>query len=76
MFSDVQIPGMDGMELSCVVHRTQPQVLLLLTSGKTRPRSDEIVDDGRFLAKPYGLEDVLKALNEMKAEARARGRLN
>ena len=52
LFTDVHMPGsFDGMELARQVHRRWPHILLMITSGRERPRASEIPDDGRFLAK-------------------------
>jgi two-component system, response regulator PdtaR len=53
LFTDVDMPGsMDGMALAEQVHQRWPHVLLLISSGYARPRSDEIPDHGQFIPKP------------------------
>jgi two-component system, response regulator PdtaR len=66
LFTDVQMPGsLNGMELAREVHARWPHVLLVITSGRERPTRDEIPDDGRFVAKPYSAEELLRQVNDL-----------
>jgi two-component system, response regulator PdtaR len=54
MFTDINMPGsFDGLMLAQVVHERWPDIRLILTSGRDRPRDCEMPDDGRFIRKPY-----------------------
>ncbi len=54
LFTDLNMPGsLDGLELARVVHERWPGVHLLVTSGRTRLRDDDIPNDGQFVPKPY-----------------------
>lgn len=54
LFTDINMPGpFDGLELARKVHALRPDVQLILTSGRERPRGDEIPDHGDFVPKPY-----------------------
>ena len=75
LFTDIGLPGeLDGMELAQKVHEQWPHVLLLVTSGKQRPSESEIADDGRFVAKPYTGDDVIREIGALEREAEARRR--
>jgi hypothetical protein len=53
------MPGStDGLELARIVHERWPSMKLLLTSGDTWPSQNAIPDDGRFIAKPYRLQEL------------------
>jgi CheY-like chemotaxis protein len=66
LFTDVQMPGsLNGMELAREVHARWPHVLLVITSGRERPTRAEIPDDGRFVAKPYSAEELLRQVNDL-----------
>ena len=53
LFTDINMPGpVDGIELAWLVHDEQPDIRLILTSGKVRPLPGE-APEGVFLTKPY-----------------------
>jgi len=66
MFTDVQMPGsMDGVELAHLSRRTWPWIALLITSGQTRPRWEDLPQGSRFISKPYHTDHVVGHLREM-----------
>jgi DNA-binding response OmpR family regulator len=72
LFTDIRLPGkLDGVALAQKVHEQWPQVLLLVTSGGSRPSRAEIAE-GRFLAKPYTRNELITEINELEREAEAR----
>jgi DNA-binding NtrC family response regulator len=63
LFIDVNMPGaFDGLELARQVHRTHPHIQIVVTSGKRAIPTSEIPDDGTFLPKPYGVDDLVRAV--------------
>jgi CheY-like chemotaxis protein len=69
VFTDVQMPGAyDGMDLSRQVHERWPHVRLIITSGRERPARSEIPNDGRFLAKPYRADELLKQVDALMSD--------
>jgi two-component system OmpR family response regulator len=63
VFSDVMMPGMNGLQLADAVSEFYPRVKIVLTSGYTVPAMLE--DRQRrylFTAKPYRLETIMKLL--------------
>lgn len=74
LFTDVQLPGLDGLELARRVHDRWPHVLLLLTSGAQGPGKCDIADHGHFLAKPYTPDQVLGEIDALGREAGERAR--
>jgi two-component system, response regulator PdtaR len=70
LFTDIQMPGrLDGRDLARQVHARWPHVLLVITSGQKRPRPSEIPDDGRFVAKPYGAEELFFQIDDLMNKA-------
>ena len=66
LFTVIHMPGaFNGLELARRVHRRWPHILLMITSGRERPRASEIPDDGRFLAKPYRQAELVGRVNEL-----------
>ncbi|MBV8685915.1 MAG: response regulator [Alphaproteobacteria bacterium] len=60
VFTDVNMPGeMDGLRLVQRVHEIRPEVELIVTSGRRPIAERDIPDDGTFLAKPYGLRQLV-----------------
>ena len=65
VFSDVMMPGMNGLQLADVVRNLYPNVRILLTSGYTSPTLlAEHVPDRPYLftAKPYRIDTVVELL--------------
>ncbi len=61
LFSDFQMPGsMSGLELAQRLKQREPDLDVIITSGRVRP--DEINDVGAFLAKPYLPERAVAAV--------------
>lgn len=51
LFTDVNLPGMDGLQLARLVTRRWPDICVIVTSGRTNP--DEVEIPGLFIGKPY-----------------------
>lgn len=61
VFSDVMMPGMNGIDLAHAIRRRFPTLRILLTSGYSEVLSREGAGDFALLQKPYsidGLADV------------------
>ena len=65
LFTDIQMPGRDGLDLAREVHARWPNVLLVMTSGQTKPAPSDIPDDGRFVAKPYRAKDLFGEVDDL-----------
>lgn len=63
LFSDVMMPGMNGLELATAVRALYPKVKVVLTSGYTLPALlDEHDRCYLYAAKPYKIETIVKLL--------------
>jgi PAS domain S-box-containing protein len=71
VFSDVAMPGaMDGVGLAHALRRRYPGVPILLTSGLTTP--NVAAEEGiLLLRKPYGLDDLRRAINRVLSKSGA-----
>src|ERR1700712_5056826 len=50
IFTDVNMPGsVDGLELARRVHSTRPDIEIILTSGRERPREADMPNAGVFV---------------------------
>lgn len=65
LFTDVTMPGtIDGVRLAECVHREHPQIELVLTSGERHLSENMLPDEGTFLRKPYGRDELVRTLKE------------
>ena len=65
LFTDVIMPGMNGIELATYTHANYPEVKTILASGYPLPAlklEDAKLDDFVFVGKPYRLSDLARAL--------------
>lgn len=71
VFSDVVMPGMNGLELASEIKQRRPEVPIILTTGY----SDRIASAGaqghKVIPKPYRLETIAEALEKALAGRRA-----
>ena len=69
VFSDVQMPGsLDGFGLARWLRREQPNVRIILTSGRARATAaSELCADGPLMAKPYRHDDVERRIRSLLA---------
>lgn len=57
VFTDINLPGMDGVTLARRIKADHPRVKVILTSGQALPAGGRRL--GIFIAKPYSIADVL-----------------
>jgi DNA-binding NtrC family response regulator len=63
VFSDVMMPGMNGLQLADAVSEFHPRVKIVLTSGYTVPSMlKDRVRRYLFASKPYRLDTIMKLL--------------
>jgi CheY-like chemotaxis protein len=66
LFTDVNMPGsLDGLDLARLVHERRPDIKLLIASGQVRLSEEQIPDAGRFLAKPYAPETIVREVRAL-----------
>ena len=63
VISDVRMPGpLDGLGLLAIVRREFPALPVIIVSGHLRPSAALADGATQFLAKPYGLDAMLQAV--------------
>ena len=63
LFTDFNMPGMNGLDLSAVVHTRWRDIGLLITSGRHDIPVEVIPDHGLFLDKPYSPDDLVRMVS-------------
>ncbi|NUO73064.1 MAG: response regulator, partial [Frateuria sp.] len=64
LFSDIVMPGMNGIELANQARRRFPAMKILLASGYPPPEAGSL-EDFDFLAKPFNMADVARKLRAL-----------
>jgi CheY-like chemotaxis protein len=71
LFTDINMPGlMDGVALAQEGRRLDPEIGILITSGRPFPADDMMPTGGSFLHKPYGPSQIAIALSTMIDQSR------
>jgi DNA-binding NtrC family response regulator len=66
VFTDVNMPGdLNGLELAEQVRERWPQVRLIVTSGGGQVGHSDVRPPGRFIPKPYQLDQMIAAVREL-----------
>lgn len=65
VFSDVVMPGMNGVELAQRLRRDHPALPVVLASGYSQVIAEEGSHGFELLQKPYSVDRVAKVLNRL-----------
>ena len=65
VFSDVVMPGMNGIELGKIIRRDYPELPIVLASGYSHVLAHEGRHGFELIQKPYAAGDVARVLNRM-----------
>jgi PAS domain S-box-containing protein len=71
VFSDVVMPGMNGVELGQQVRQKYPALPIVLTSGYSHILSEKGTQGFELLQKPYSLQDLSRELRKAIARRHA-----
>jgi CheY-like chemotaxis protein len=64
--TDIEMPGsMNGIELARVVRVRWPGVGIVMTSGRVRPQTGDLMGGVVFLSKPYLPDAVIGAIRQV-----------
>ena len=64
IFSDVVMPGMDGMELAGIIRERHPGIPIVLTSGYSHVLAQNGSHGFELLHKPYSIEQLSRVLRK------------
>lgn len=63
LFTDVDMPGdMTDLELAALVRNRWPAVKVIVASGRSPPKVEDLPVPGAFIPKPYTREALNRAL--------------
>ncbi len=65
VFSDVMMPGMNGIELAREIQRRRPAMPVILTSGYSEILTREGAGEFELLRKPYSIDSLSAALHRV-----------
>lgn len=65
LFTDVNLPGMDGLHLARMVRASWSHIRVIVTSGRTNPAEEEV--PGIFIGKPYAPQMVVATVKTLIA---------
>ncbi len=71
LFTDVMLPGMNGVELAMALRKRIPGIKVILTTGFGEATPESLGQEPKsihLLAKPFTREDLLAQLAEMLAD--------
>jgi CheY-like chemotaxis protein len=71
LFSDVDMPILDGFSLARLVALRWPHIPILITSGKVRPDFGDMPCGARFLPKPYRPSELVAEIRNLIAQSAA-----
>ncbi|WP_416464957.1 response regulator [Sphingomonas sp. VDB2] len=66
LFSDVIMPGIDGVELARQVRERWPDLIIVLTSGYSHVLADDARHGFALLHKPYSVDELSRVLRDAR----------
>jgi CheY-like chemotaxis protein len=70
LVTDVQMPGMDGVSFVAELRKRDPELPVIFVSGFTVHPVQKEDEKTRFVPKPFGVEDLKRALERLPDRAR------
>ncbi len=74
VFSDVMMPGMNGIELAETINRLRPDLPVVLTSGYSQILAQDGDHGFDLLHKPYSVEELTRVLHKASQTRRSKRR--
>ena len=63
LITDINMPGpMDGLTLAATVRERWPKIKIIITTGKERPKIDQVPSGSLYLKKPFTPGSVMAAV--------------
>jgi len=65
LFTDVEMPGIDGFELARIVAKRWPDVGILVASGRLKPAEGDMPPGATFVGKPFAADVIHDRLDKI-----------
>jgi two-component system, response regulator PdtaR len=63
LITDINMPGsLNGLNLAATVRDRWPQIKIIITTGRDRPKIEEVPEGSLYLRKPYTPGSVMAAV--------------
>jgi two-component system, response regulator PdtaR len=62
LITDINMPGMNGLDLAATVRERWPGIKIIVTTGQQRPKIEEVPEGSLYLRKPYTPGSVMAAV--------------
>jgi two-component system, response regulator PdtaR len=65
--TDINLPGtMNGLQLAALVRGQWPAINIIVVTGYSSPRSEDIPTGSLFVPKPYSAEKIIEAVRHFQ----------
>jgi CheY-like chemotaxis protein len=67
LVTDINLPGnMDGLKLAATVKTRRPEMNIIIVTGYSAPKNDEIPPGSLFVPKPYNARKIIEAVQHFQ----------
>jgi DNA-binding NtrC family response regulator len=67
LVTDINLPGvMNGLQLAAMAKTRRPEMNIIIVTGYSAPRNDEMPPGSLFLPKPYNARKIVEAVRHFQ----------
>jgi two-component system, response regulator PdtaR len=67
LVTDINLPGnMNGLKLAAAVKTRRPEINIIIVTGYSAPKNDEIPPGSLFVPKPYNARKIIEAVRHFQ----------
>jgi two-component system, response regulator PdtaR len=64
--TDINLPGLNGLQLATLVRDRWPAINIIVVTGYSAPRSEELPSGSLFVPKPYNAQRMIEAVHHFQ----------